>query len=192
MYCGFSPRSRISCLTALIALCRASAMTALLIVCAWAGVGVCCSMRVASTIGSAPWLGSEPARLPQVPRRLAFILSEIDRRLKLIRQRGALFVWSRRRADHSLFGHRQMSAAQHVLKRLPLASGGTPKIHRLDRASPAPQIFLEIPQRACKPGAMLIAIEGLALSLDGCLSRILIMHWDREWTKLELAEGLSQ
>ena len=39
---------------------------------------------------------------------------------------------------------------------------------------------------------MLIAIEGLALSLDGCLSRILIMQRDREWTKLELAEGLSQ
>jgi hypothetical protein len=39
---------------------------------------------------------------------------------------------------------------------------------------------------------MLIAIEGLALSLDDCLSRISIMHCDREWTKLELAEGLSQ
>ena len=46
--------------------------------------------------------------------------------------------------------------------------------------------------RARKQGAMLIAIKGLALSLDGRLSRILIMHWDREWTKLELAEGLSQ
>jgi hypothetical protein len=39
---------------------------------------------------------------------------------------------------------------------------------------------------------MLVAIEGLALSLDGCLSRISIMHWDSEWIKLKLAEGLSQ
>ena len=45
---------------------------------------------------------------------------------------------------------------------------------------------------ARKQRAMLIAIEGLALSLDGCLSRISIMHWDREWIKLKLAEGLSQ
>jgi hypothetical protein len=34
---------------------------------------------------------------------------------------------------------------------------------------------------ARKQGAMLIAIMGLALSLDGCLSRILMMHADREW-----------
>ena len=39
---------------------------------------------------------------------------------------------------------------------------------------------------------MLVVIEGLALSLDSCLSRILIMQRDREWTKPELAEGLSQ
>ena len=38
---------------------------------------------------------------------------------------------------------------------------------------------------------MLIAIEGLALT-RWLLSRISIMHADREWTKLELAEGLSQ
>ena len=38
----------------------------------------------------------------------------------------------------------------------------------------------------------MIAIAEFALSVDGCLSRILLMQWDRELTKLGNAEGLSQ
>ena len=38
----------------------------------------------------------------------------------------------------------------------------------------------------------MIAIAEFALSVDGCLSRISLMQWDGELTKLGNAEGLSQ
>ena len=111
------------------------------------------------------------------PRRSILTISPLDAIVCL------LFA---KRCDHQSASSIVLAGWRGIIARWSLAPGGTPKTDRLARASGAPQIFFEIPQTpaqtssgARKQEAMLIAIEGLALSLIGTLTRwLLIAHFD--------------